>query len=1482
MSNILQSRATLKASPGDVDRFGLYPSTNRSTGTAVAIDEVALCDSGLSPSDTFHTARSSTRSFEIATEKNGRKLMSEEEVSDLVHNALRRARLATGGMSAEERPTRHMSLSPRKTPFSPSPTKQVMRRPFSFDEPIYESYTSSHQTRRVELPSRYENTGSSFGDTHEQYEDNLRPTLEKHMRNLSAEDSSESSFPSHNDRLSNANSGTSSVDTPADGTANSSDAIIRRVEEEIANARRAAHEANRRLAGVVDMLEPIRGSGFPELVSSSSMQKDIMLSSRYSSESSFQGDPSSKMASDSTNEPYDTFLFQHHKSSKRSDDRLVYRHHDVPYHKAEMLPDDNRDEESDGGRSNENEPAAMMLTSSIIEQRSSLETVDSSTRAKILLDEVLTGSTSDEDGPTAFEVGRPLELFDDPSFENPTIQSGHLFESRSFGKSSMGPSFDISINNPGQHNRLPLYSVDDDVNTQGSQQQFEEKVQPHVRSFEKGSMEPSFDISIDNSGQHSCPLQYLDDDNVGTQDRNELEERVEPLTNGSTSFHPQLSAQGNIIMRLLAQNDKQRNDEPPTKTCASGPEEVIDLTQVESDGISGNHGESPEDVPPASHPQFEDSSEDKPLEYKEDSTFVEIDAPDEDDVLAGKCIDVIELQEGINFVPLGSHSQVEAPHEDETLTGNSSEVIELQEGAKFVPLGHGHVEMDERQSDQLMSTLTSSSNRSFEKDVLEPGTDGNDAAILSIQIVSSMVTVADEKEQTIVSEEGIEILYDESTSKEAEHEDTLSIQDLDEHQIMEQKSPTEDNCSIADERQSECTEESRQPLVDEVDFDLMNPSVSSGEANVDCPMSDDKLETERAATAGDGDNAISVGLSVSVVSIESIVPSTTDENINEIPLSEAGETLFILENPAGDATLDFLDEPRPDPSEIEDDAITAVVANGKPGPTVDDRHPEFEKILDTAESEAEATSKSSTSPEESISTSGESIEAKQPPLRQAAGEEKDTTAALTRPRKVRFKQRYPVPPLFKKSRAPDDITRDHQVAHTACIPFLSKPKSDLRQLMAAAVGNALQRRSNACGALKVLTTQKKNKLMLVRTAGFLDALVFAATADIPRKHAESAIDARTRAVTAIFNVSEPKDNREIVFCHHGLIPALIKTIMDDRAEARMVACAALAILAKTVPNREPMAATEGLIAALVMLVVRNRTELDLSEAPTNTFSSEEDSDQESSCRRSYSSNSESSSSSVDHSSSDSQEDYEVTASPLPRAKSMRQQEREAREETKRRSQTNACATLLQLSKQCGAAAIMGQSDALLRALVKLSRQDDDPMHTKCIEILCNLTRFPANNESMAKFPGLVDSLVINGSSSESMDRIWSLRVLQNLSSHVDGKTVLANQVVLELLSFSIMRDDIEEQLAATATLYNLSTEPGAVVPLTNSKNVVATLVHVAHNPKSSSEVRLMACDALATLGLWLQTLAGAGTFPEAVDPNTTLPSYATTGWNRWD
>jgi hypothetical protein len=152
---------------------------------------------------------------------------------------------------------------------------------------------------------------------------------------------------------------------------------------------------------------------------------------------------------------------------------------------------------------------------------------------------------------------------------------------------------------------------------------------------------------------------------------------------------------------------------------------------------------------------------------------------------------------------------------------------------------------------------------------------------------------------------------------------------------------------------------------------------------------------------------------------------------------------------------------------------------------------------------------------------------------------------------------------------------------------------------------------------------------------------------------------------------------------------------------------------------------------------------------------------------------------------------------------------------------------------------------------------------------------------MVTYPGLVDALLVNGDNSDDVDRLWSMRTLQNLSSDPSAKTIMATNDLLELLSVNIMRQKYDEQYAAVAALYNISTEPGAVVPLTNTKNVVATLVHVAHNPISPSDIRLMACDTLATLGLWLQTLAGAGTVPQGVDP-VPLPTYITSGWKRWE
>jgi hypothetical protein len=189
--------------------------------------------------------------------------------------------------------------------------------------------------------------------------------------------------------------------------------------------------------------------------------------------------------------------------------------------------------------------------------------------------------------------------------------------------------------------------------------------------------------------------------------------------------------------------------------------------------------------------------------------------------------------------------------------------------------------------------------------------------------------------------------------------------------------------------------------------------------------------------------------------------------------------------------------------------------------------------------------------------------------------------------------------------------------------------------------------------------------------------------------------------------------------------------------------------------------------------------------------------------------------------------------------------------------------------------------SLVEALVKVASEVDSPLHSKCLEIICNLTRFPSNTSFMTRYTGLVEVLVVAADYFLESDRVFALRSLQNMSADSSSKSLLATEAVLSKITLCALRNNAEEREASVAFLYNVSTEPGAVVAITNTKNVVATLVHLAHHPDSPSDIRIMACDALATISLWLQTLAGTGRMPKDL-PNIPLPSHKTTGWNRWD
>ena len=568
-----------------------------------------------------------------------------------------------------------------------------------------------------------------------------------------------------------------------------------------------------------------------------------------------------------------------------------------------------------------------------------------------------------------------------------------------------------------------------------------------------------------------------------------------------------------------------------------------------------------------------------------------------------------------------------------------------------------------------------------------------------------------------------------------------------------------------------------------------------------------------------------------------------------------------------------------------------------------------------------------------------------------------------------FQGALPLPPPPPLPRNDAAIISDNSAPEKDVKTKWVQPDDDLARLIeAAGEEHNLVRRSNACGALKVLASKDSNKPRLCRTRGLLDVLVKASWDDAVDS---DALDARTRAVTTILYLSEPKDNRLIVAKHKQVLDVLVKVVEEDTGEARWRASSALATLAKTPGNRGGMGGMEKLATALgdLMVVGAQRREdkergndgaknkegggaeekakggsesredqstttggdsvtrgpsfdtMDdermLSQTYTGTFTdgtgttfdddltyqsaydsdthdsemAEEDmedgdgsvrsgegggdDDDDDGTRGSDDGSRGSDAVNLDDGSVQEEEGVEMQILSLKKLNI------EKASDFLARSQLSACATLTHLTKHCANAPVLCGNRRLLDNIIFLAGTFESPLHTRCIEMLCNFTRFPSNNAKLAAMPKCIDMLLHCGKSKIAEDRMWSVRTVQNLCSDASSKVGLATGPMLSLLSTAAMRKDYEEQHAAVGALMNLSTEPGSIVPLTNTKTVVATLVHLAHSPNTPNTVRKIACDSLATIGLWLQTLASAGTVPEEV-PFSPLPTHSATGWLRWD
>jgi len=565
---------------------------------------------------------------------------------------------------------------------------------------------------------------------------------------------------------------------------------------------------------------------------------------------------------------------------------------------------------------------------------------------------------------------------------------------------------------------------------------------------------------------------------------------------------------------------------------------------------------------------------------------------------------------------------------------------------------------------------------------------------------------------------------------------------------------------------------------------------------------------------------------------------------------------------------------------------------------------------------------------------------------------KDPSLVVTDPadRTIKMRNPYPQPTLAPPPRSPEEIIAEHTLPTPIIDPPSIVPNDQLSALIDAAQSPSLARRANAIGALRVLASsgtdgKKTMPVKLVRTIAVLDALTNAAThtpvldkaLGIGRDEYNTALDARTRSVSLMLLLCQPKENRLRVCHHSGLLDSLVKVMEEDTSEARMLACAVVATCAKTKENRQIMAKTPRLISVLSKLLkgefnfpredndggdtkaddkiiageggVERLLSMDAEEIKDQLQKEEEergsrkragteddDDDEDSGSSRGSDLSSNSDYGTFDESDEENFSDDEgrgpgdagrpiqnvVISDNIGPGNGMREQNLGKYEEFLAKGRMSACAALLHLSKHCPVSPILCEHGIFVENTLVVGEKFNDPIHTRCLELICMITRFPGNNATLARRDGVIETLLRCAKSKSDEDRNWSMLSLQNLTSEASNKIPMAETSVLKQLRISALRcDNTSEQIAALSALVNISTEPGTIVPLSSTPNVVATLITIAHSSESSKEVCDLACGCLTNMGLWIQNLASTGTVPDGM-PNVPLPTHTSSGWRRWE
>jgi len=428
-----------------------------------------------------------------------------------------------------------------------------------------------------------------------------------------------------------------------------------------------------------------------------------------------------------------------------------------------------------------------------------------------------------------------------------------------------------------------------------------------------------------------------------------------------------------------------------------------------------------------------------------------------------------------------------------------------------------------------------------------------------------------------------------------------------------------------------------------------------------------------------------------------------------------------------------------------------------------------------------------------------------------------------------------------------------------------------------ATGSA--RRVNACGALRALSKNTKNRMRLGRTNGVVSCLLKV----ISDKNATD--EERFRCINTLMFLCVPRQNLEAIFnADPNLLEVLSTALNDVDSRVRYNSSTCLFLLSKSESNKCFIASNEETISNLIEIA-------DLGEDGPEV---NDDISVDGSLGQQFAN-------------LGSPSGIRVQGAPATDAESMRG------------CRLNAIKVFLSLSKSKDGARILMNNNELMSLLGSISGTMTADENTLCMAIFTNLSRDAVNLEKLGRISNLFDILA-RGMRSRSIEcRKCAVLTVQNLSCDISFRRRLGtDSILLENLSAHALGENNDEsnvvkeiKLAAIHSLRNLSAEPCNLVSITDTPGLVAAMMLAVTtevesdvssskseekentddsttkdnkiNEKRDAQVmKYAASDGLAALSHWMTVVADVCIESNEIRmKGRTLASMKVSGWNVW-